>query len=280
MYTDTPLPQEEPAGQNPPDGAVIDYYLSEKASNIGLDIIDIDQFSSGWGKPILYRHYSNMDTLYKTGNVNIPDYWIRPQQILSAKPGHHRFMLDMKYAPLNIPPSYPIAATFMNTAPDPTSPWLMPGKYLVRLTVDDKSYSQLLEIKMDPRVKISAADLQKQHDLSLQCYEGRKKCTALLKEVHQFRTMLQSQLTSAEIHVAEKLGPLEKAAALLENTAPGSQEPGFGRLNNAFASIFNTLQDSDSPPTSQAITAAAETQKQLKLLITKWDELKAKQSGH
>jgi hypothetical protein len=272
MYTDTPLPQEEPAGQNPPDGAVIDYYLKEKVNTVSLEIFDQK------GKSI--RKYTNKDTLYKIGEVNIPHYWIRPQQILSPEPGSHRFMWDMKYAPLNIPPSYPIAATYMNTAPDQTSPLVIPGTYIARLTADGKVHEQYFEIKMDPRVKISAVDLQKQHDLSLQCYEGRKVCSQILTEIHQFRLMLQSQLTSAEIHVAEKSGPLEKAAGLLENTAPGRQEPSFVRLNNAFASMFNTLQDSDSPPTTQAIAAAAEAQKQLQLLIKKWDELKAKQSGH
>src|SRR5438105_10596354 len=40
MWTDTPLPQEEPAGQNPPDGAVIDYYLNEAAKEVSLTITD------------------------------------------------------------------------------------------------------------------------------------------------------------------------------------------------------------------------------------------------
>ena len=276
MYTDTPVPQEEPAGQNPPDGAIINYYLDAKAKNITLEIL---QRNGAGDKNSIIRKYSNNDTLYKIGDVNIPHYWIRPQEILSAEPGSHRFVWDMLYTPLNILPAYPISATYMNTAPEPTSPWIMPGMYSARLTVDGKMYEQPFEIKRDPRVKTSVADLKKQHDLSLLCYEGRKQCTELLKEIHQFRSMLQSQLTSAEIQVVEKLGPLEKAAGLLENTVQGSQEPSFSRLTNTFATIFNTLQDNDWPPTTQAIAAATEAQKQLQLLKTKWNELKVKQSG-
>ena len=276
MYTDTPVPQEEPAGQNPPDGAIINYYLNAKAKNITLEIL---QRNGAGNKNSIIRKYSNNDTLYKIGDVNIPHYWIRPQEILSAEPGSHRFVWDMLYTPLNVPPSYPISATYMNTAPDPTSPWIMPGMYTARLTVDGKIVEQPFEIKMDPRVKTSLADLKKQHDLSLQCYEGRKKCIDLIEEIHQFRAMLRSQLTSAEIHVAEKLGPLEKAAGLLENAVQGSQEPSFSRLTNTFASIFNTLQDNDWPPTTQAIAAATEAQKQLQVLITKWNALKVKQNG-
>ena len=276
MYTDTPVPQEEPAGQNPPDGAIINYYLNAKAKNITLEIL---QRNGAGNKNSIIRKYSNNDTLYKIGDVNIPHYWIRPQEILSAEPGSHRFVWDMLYTPLNVPPSYPISATYMNTAPDPTSPWIMPGMYTARLTVDGKIVEQPFEIKMDPRVKTSLADLKKQHDLSLQCYEGRKKCIDLIEEIHQFRAMLRSQLTNAEIHVAEKLGPLEKAAGLLENAVQGSQEPSFSRLTNTFASIFNTLQDNDWPPTTQAIAATTEAQKQLQVLVTKWNALKVKQNG-
>src|ERR1700744_3130818 len=93
MNTDTPLPQEEPAGENPPDGAIIDYYLpADAAGPVTLDIMDAA------GKAI--RHYSSTDTLYATPDVNIPPYWIRPQQLLSAKAGAHRFLWDLHCQPL------------------------------------------------------------------------------------------------------------------------------------------------------------------------------------
>ncbi|MEO6612911.1 MAG: hypothetical protein ABIT05_10525 [Chitinophagaceae bacterium] len=268
MNTDTPLPQEEPSGDNPPDGAVINYYAGENSNEVTLEILD--------AKNKLIRKYSSLDSMYKIPADNTPPYWIRPQQVLSSKKGSHRFTWDMHHTPLDLPASYAIAATYMNTAPDPTSPWVMPGTYIARLTVDGNVYTQSFEIKMDPRVKISAAELQQQHDMSLQCYEGRKKSTALQQEVHRFRARLQSQLTSAEIHVAEKLGPLEKQAGQLENTMPGSQEPSFGRLIGAFTSIFNTLQDSDRPATAQTVSALATAQKQLQELEATWNELKKK----
>lgn len=270
MNTDTPLPQEEPAGQNPPDGAIFNYYLKEKiAGEVTLQMFDT--------KGNFIRKFSSYDKPYEIPAVNIPHYWIRPQEILSAEAGSHRFVWDMKYPPLDMPPSYPIAATYMNTAPNETSPWVMPGSYEVRLTVDGKSYTQTFTVKIDPRVKTSIADLQKQHDLSLHSYEGRIQCMNALKEIRAYRSMLQSQLTNAENSVAEKLGPLEKQAGQLENTPQGSQEPSFGRLNNSFGAIFNVLQESDRPPTTQAITALAEAQKQLQLLQMKWKELKNKQ---
>ena len=184
MNTDTPLPPEEPAGENPPDGAVIDYYLNNNEEEVQLDIIN--------DKGTLIRSYSNKDTLYNIPDVNIPLYWIRPQQILSAKQGAHRFLWDMKYTPLNIPVEYPMTAVIHNTAPVVTAPWVMPGNYTVKLTVKGKVYTQNLTIKMDPRVKTPIAQLHKQHDLSVICYEGRKKSMVKFPEIaRKFNTLFE-----------------------------------------------------------------------------------------
>jgi len=184
MNTDTPLPPEEPAGENPPDGAVIDYYLNNNEELVQLDILN--------DKGTLVRSFSNKDTLYNIPNVNIPLYWIKPQQILSAKQGAHRFLWDMKYNPLNIPVEYPMTAVIHNTAPVATAPWVMPGNYTVKLTVKGKVYTQNLTIKMDPRVKTPIAQLQKQHDLSVICYEGRKKSMVNFPEIaRKFNTLFE-----------------------------------------------------------------------------------------
>jgi photosystem II stability/assembly factor-like uncharacterized protein len=219
MYPDTPIPQEEPAGQNPPDGAAINYYLKENVSNIRLEILD--------AKNNVVRKYSSLDTMYKIGDVNIPHYWIRPQQILSAAAGSHRFMWDMHYTPLNIPPSYPISATYMNTAPEATSPWVMPGKYTANIIIgnDSEVYSQTFEVRMDPRVKTSAKDLQLQHDLSLMSYNNIKKCMKKLEGVNE----------NAE------------AVKILNSFV------------NKFTSIHNVLQESDWAPTTQMVNTAKET---------------------
>lgn len=278
MYTDTPVPQEEPAGDNPPDGAIIDYYLPEKAKKIELRIGRLmsspSDLKAGRIRYNIIRRYSNEDTLYAIGNVNIPHYWIRKQEILSAEPGHHRFTWDMKYAPLNIPPSYPISATYMNTEPDQTAPWIMPGTYIVEIVVDGEVDREIFTIKMDPRIKTNQNDLLTQHNLSVQCYDARKECIKILDEIRLYRLMLQGQMTNPPVTVADELNKKDKAARELENTPQGSTEPSFSRLNNAFASIFNTLQDSDWPPTTQTITAFNETKKQFDELVKKWVELR------
>jgi hypothetical protein len=98
----------------------------------------------------------------------------------------------------------------------------------------------------------------------------------ILEEIRLYRLMLRGQMTNPPVTVADELNKKDKQAALMENNPPGSNDPSFRRFNNSFAAIFNTLQDSDRPPTAQAIAALAETQKQLQELKTKWMALKAK----
>jgi hypothetical protein len=267
MYTDTPLPQEEPAGENPPDGAIIDYYLAGKASNISLEIY------SNQGSTLI-RRYSNMDTFYTTGALNIPLYWIRPQQMLSNEPGQHRFLWDLKYTPLNVPPSYPIGANYMNTAPDATAPWAMPGQYKVVLTVDGKKYESVMQVNMDPRVKTSTNDLARQFQLSMQCYQGRLTCMRVLDSLKQFRSMIRGQMTNPPVTVADVLGRKDDMAKKLESAPPGSSDWSYSRLNNSFAQVFSALQDSDTPPTQQEMNTLKELEIQLNLLNKRWLELR------
>jgi hypothetical protein len=258
MWPDTPLPQEEPAGQNPPDGAIIDYYLPEKANEVSIEITD--------QKGRLIRKFSNNDTMYKIPAVNIPLYWIRPQQILSAEKGSDRFLWDMHYTPLNIPPSYPISAIYKNTAPAESSPWVVPGNYFVKLSVDGKTFTQSLIVKMDPRVKISIAELQKQHDPSMVCYEGRKKCMGVLDEIRKYKVTIASGDSVKNRRLTE-----------LESTPQGTQAPSFARLNNNFAELQNILQETDMPPTTQTVKAVADLQKQFNEILKKWNDLQQKQ---
>jgi hypothetical protein len=157
----------------------------------------------------------------------------------------------------------------MNTEPNQTAHWVMPGTYTATLTVDGKVYTQTFTIKMDPRVKTSTAILQQQHDLSWQCYAGRKECMKILEDIRSYRSNLKTQFSNAD-----QLNKKDKAARELEASPQGSTEPSFGRLNSGFASVFNVLQDSDMPPTIQMINAVKELNQQMIVLKKKWAELK------
>lgn len=266
--TDTPLPPDEPAGQNPPDGAIIDYYLKEKAQGkVMLDIVD--------AKGNLVSHYSSNDTLYKIPAVNIPLFWIRPQQVLSAEAGVHRFLWDMHYMPLNLPPSYPISAIYKNTAPRPTSPWAMPGNYTIKLSVNSQVFSQPLLIRMDPRVKTSLAELQKQHDLSMLCYKGRKKVTAISDETVSLHNQLKELKNKNKAELTTSLNNFDEEIINIDKGKPGNKLKSFSQVYNSFATLFDILQESDMPVTSHVANAVKDNELQLKQLDEYWSKIKS-----
>jgi photosystem II stability/assembly factor-like uncharacterized protein len=167
--TDTPLPPEEPAGQNPPDGAILYYYLKNATDSVAIEVLD------GAGKVV--RSYSSADKPDVPANdLNVPTYWIRPAQIPPAAAGMHRFVWDLRYTP---PEStrhdYAMTAIYHDTPRGPRGVIALPGQYTVKLTVDGKSYTQPLIVKMDPRVKASPADLKRQFDLATQVVEMMNK---------------------------------------------------------------------------------------------------------
>ena len=272
MNTDTPIPQEEPAGQNPPDGAVIDYYLQSNATG-GLTL----EIKDGSGKSI--RKFSSNDKPYTIPDVNIPLYWIRPQQMLSAESGSHRFLWDLRYTPLDEPVSYPMTAIFQNTAPSTTSPWVLPGNYSVTLTANGKSITQTFNVKMDPRVKTGIVDLQNQHSLSVTCYEGRKTAKKAREEIATASQRIKELISK---NANPNFLKLEQALTAIQGSAggrrgggrPSTGAPSFGSLESNFAGLSGILDETEMPPTSQTMAGVKQTQTQLIELVEKWNKLK------
>jgi photosystem II stability/assembly factor-like uncharacterized protein len=149
--TDTPLPPEEPAGKNPPDGAIIYYHLKTAAA--GPVVIDILNDS---GK-VLARYESTDQPKPPDPLLNVPLYWLRPFLRPATTAGMHRFVWDLHAAP-NGPAARrreeepPISAIFGDT-PMHQGEWVPAGMYTVKLTVGGKSYTQQLVLKPDPRVQ-------------------------------------------------------------------------------------------------------------------------------
>jgi hypothetical protein len=98
----------------------------------------------------------------------------------------------------------------------------------------------------------------------------------ILEEIRLYRSMLHSQLTNTVPAAADELNSKDKTARELEATAQGSIEPSFGRLNGGLMSVFNALQDSDMPPTTQMINTVKELNQQMNILKKKWGDLKNK----
>ena len=166
MNTDTPLPADEPAGENPPDGAVINYVLRAPVASVLVEILD-----SGGRVARRFTSEEKVEPLRDEGNV--PRYWIRPPQPPGKTAGMHRITWDLHYAPPKAASySFPIAATPGNTARVPTGPWAPPGGYTVRLTAAGQTLTQPLRLRMDPRVKTTPSGLDEQFRLSMRLYDS------------------------------------------------------------------------------------------------------------
>ncbi len=144
--TDTPLPPEESAGKNPPDGAILYYYLKNAAAGpVTLQIFD----SAGNA----VRTFSSTDKAPAIpANLNLPTYWLRPFQPVATGAGMHRFVWDLHGPPPAAggreEPS--IAAIYRDT-PLTEGEWLPAGNYTVKLTVAGQTQTQALVVKPDPR---------------------------------------------------------------------------------------------------------------------------------
>ncbi len=269
MNPDTPLPQEEPGGQNPPDGAMIDYFLKEKANEVSLEILN------GEGKVI--RAYSSKDEPYKIPELNIPLYWIRPQQMLATGSGHHRFLWDMHYMPLDVDVAFPMSAVYQNTAPEPTSPWVMFGEYTARLTVNGQSQTQKFTIKMDPRVTSTVTQLQEQFDLSMICYDGRKSSLAALHQIKSMEDQIQKLPTSAKSmkEVKDFQAKLNSVKGSRGGYFGGPKADSWNYVGSTSGRLFGLVQESDMPVTSQGIAALKELEAVIKSTNDRWNGLLA-----
>jgi len=256
MNTDTPLPQEEPAGQNPPDGAIIDYYLPN--DYVGVVSLTIKDMAGN-----IIRKYGSTDTPYHIPKVNIPNYWIRPQQILSSKPGMHRFLWDVHYTPLPLPPVYPISAIYGNTKPLATAPWVLPGKYIVELEANGKKLQQNMEVIMDPRVATLKAQLQQQFTLAKQCYEIGKTCLNRLNAI-QKKLMQSNNKDNAALKTLQ--GNNAGRRGMVSGTS-------YNALLQQSQNVLGMLEDADMPPTVAMQNAVQQLSQQLQQLEQKWQTL-------
>jgi hypothetical protein len=267
LNTDTPLPPDEPMASNPPDGAVLDYWLGAQAQGaVTLEIHD----DAG----ALVRKFSSEDPVQAPiPGRNIPDYWIRPPQVLSTAQGIHRFVWDLhEPEPVGVDFGYPIAAVPMNTPREPAGPWVLPGAYTVTLTVSGKRYSQPLTVRMDPRVKTPALELVRQYALSERMAQGLKKTTVALEELRALRVKLRDARAANAGPTGDAIAEYDRRAAALEGSDGGPAT--LGRLSGELASLYGTLQEADVAPTTQTLAAVAEREATLRQLLARWTALR------
>ncbi len=273
--TDTPIPPDEPMGQNPPEGAAINYWLKADAQNVTLEIFDKSNK--------LVRVYSSNDKAEVIDETTqaYPAYWFRPARTLSAKAGMQRWQWDLRYGlPEGFSKAYPMTAILGDTPPGPEGPLAAAGEYSVRLTVDGKSQTQPLTLKMDPRVKAPAAALSKMNEISQQSYQGIVKARAAQQDIARMRVALKGVRDRLPVEVDEMDAKLAAIAGQSGGgrrrgpAAGGAAQPSYGSLANDLLSIMNLADEADAMPTTQLISASSQLQKTLSEIDARWNAVR------
>lgn len=274
---DTPLPPEMPAGDNPPEGAVLDYFLkSAPAGEISIDIYD----HAG----ALVRHLtSTPEPPSKEDPPPVPDYWVGHPKPLSRDAGMNRFAWDLRYeSPKALRHEYLISALYGNTPGDPLGPLVAPGVYEVRLTVNGQVLRQPLKVVSDPRVHVSAADFAAQ--LALEQKTARLITRSF--ELHEMADAVRQKVSDAVAHGGspDSLRDLEKKLTQLEGTEQrgfnaGRPKPSFTLINGEASNLLSTIDMADASPANGLRNAFHDYCLDLKKTIEDWNALMSNESA-
>jgi len=275
LNQDTPIPPEMPAGQNPPNGAIVDYYLaSDPSQDITLAIYD----SAGQ----LVRQYSTKaEEASKEPPPNVPDYWVGHPEPLTKNSGMNRFVWDLRYAaPPVLRHEYPISALYQNTPGLPLGPIVTPGTYRARLTVNGRTFEQPLVVAMDPRVDVSPDALAQQLtlerkilDLVASSFDFYKKAVALRQDLAKAAGSAAIPAVKEFDQKAQRLQGAEGGFGGGGGGRGGRQSPAFAALNRSIGSLASVVDGQDAAPTPVMQTAYEGYCRDLATAAQSWNEL-------
>ena len=236
-------------GQNPPAGAVVDYWLKDKPQGeVTLEFLDAS------GK--LVKKFSSKETPRpQAGPADDEENPFRgaPPARLTAQAGMNQFVWNLRY---------PDAISFPGLimwAGSVTGPRVPPGKYQVRLTADGKTETQSFEVMKDPRLDTTPEDYARQLSLALQIRDKLSETNEGVIRIREMRKQLEDYVKRDDKRVADAASALIKRLTAVEEELyqtrnRASEDPlNFPiKLNNKLAHVLSLVQSSDSRPTDQS----------------------------
>ena len=272
----SPMPRDEALAENPPVGAMLDYFLKSAAAGaVVIEILDT--------RGQVVRRYSSEDRVpaVKPEKLQFPAFWKKAPQPLSAAAGMHRWIWDLQYTPVAGAPRLDDDELFRA----PSGVMALPGAYTVKLTVGGQSYSQPLTVAMDPRIPVGATELQRQFDASIEISrqqsaisDAQRGVRRLLSQAHPLRPQVTNNASLAAaldalIEKAEDIAGPPPARYGVPPSKPPKEEPDLSSLAAKFAQIFSAMNGGDAAPTAEAMAAIGEAESQTKSVIAKWNSL-------
>lgn len=267
----TPVPLDEPQAANPPDGAVLDYYLKGTPSApLQLEIFDL--------AGNLVRRFASDDVLKKTNpdEMEFPMYWVHDLQPISAEAGMHRFVWDLHYA---------FQADVHTSFYGPSAPHALPGRYTVKLTVNGKSYEQPLVVKMDPRVKTSPVDLQKMFRAESLLAKNVAELSTAMRQAKDMQAtiVVRCKEAAGKARVIEALADLDRKTRELVGVEKDADFGIFGlavpasgdqvtlhQALRASTALLSVVGGSDAAPTADAALAIEKWDAATKDFLERW----------
>jgi photosystem II stability/assembly factor-like uncharacterized protein len=274
FFTGTPLPPEEPTAENPPNGAMIDYFLPSAAGAVRLEVLD--------GQHNLVRKFSSEDP--RTGKhrpLPIAERWFSKPEVLEKTAGMHRFVWNLAWGSSGGPD-----ADEDSEYRNPSGPKVVPGIYQVRLTVDGKTQEQSLKVIMDPRSAATTDVLAQQLQLGQQIFGETIEARRALAEIGSVQKQLtdiqqklgqqklEAQSTKLKAALAEAQSEIGKILKNKEHAA--EKGPGLLDAYTGLASALRVVENGERAVPSQAIAVYRESSQQVKTRIAEWAGFKQK----
>ena len=266
--------KRRPVGENPPNGAIVSYYLkSESKDEITLDVLDIA------GK--LVRHYSSRPK----NKFEQPQEWPdqeRPPELLPTAAGMNRFPWNLRYeSPTELPGAF-------YAGNGPQGPYVLPGTYTLKLTVAGKSQTVPLEVKLDPRVKASQADLQKRFDLQMKVRDDIEELHTAVNQLRGVRSQMEvvkkrledegeksKPVISACNELEKKMAPVEQELIQVKMQSSEGNLRYPNMLDEQYDSFRATLESADAAPTQAELAVFDQLHGRLEKQLVAWKQIAA-----
>ena len=271
-FTGTPLPPEEPAAENPPSGAMLDYFLPPSVSSVRLEVFDAQQN--------LVRKFTSEDSSAgKHKLLPVAERWFPKPEVLEKAAGMHRFVWNLAWGSSGDP-----IEDEEDENRSPKGPKAVPGIYRLRLTVDGKTQEQPLTVMMDPRSPATPEMLAQQLQLGRQIFGETIEARRALAEIGSVQKQLadmqkklgqqkpgtrSEQLRSA---LAQAQSGIVQILTNKEHTAEDG--PGLQGAYTGLASALRVVESGDRAVPSQAIAVYQESSPQIKARIVEWARFK------
>ena len=279
---DTPLPVEVPTAPNPPEGAIIDYWLpTTPAGEVTLTIKD--------ARGATIRTFTSVAAPSSTLKANVPDYWFAPQAVLTKNRGLNRFAWNLRHAnPRVLPFGYFgglldfVEMTLAdhaipgNTPRDqPEGPLALPGQYQIELSVGGTTDRQMLAIKADPRIRASGADLETQFALEIRLVDALSVSYDSFMSLKDVRATVSDRLASqkAGTDLIDALRGFDKKLDAIQTGTTAA--PGVGVANRDLARYYEMLTSGDGRPADRLRAEAMESCQGLMKALDAWRQLNA-----